>query len=1169
MLTKAKAIRIVSAVFACLTALCAASQTSPVRQRKVVIADTVLVDSLSLFPGRTLVILSGGDTLSSGAMEVLAPQGKIIFHGAPKGDSVTVIYQVLPFRIPQEYRHKSREDYFSSDGKPPLRYSFARTGGQGIYADQGITKSGSISRGIAFGNAQNLSVNSSLNLQLSGRITDRYSLLASVTDDNIPIQPEGTSQQLQDFDQVFIQIYDERSKLIAGDFIVRKPTGYFMNYFKRSQGAYVQGSGPINEEFPERGTVSVEASASVSKGRFARNVIQGVEGNQGPYRLRGDNNELFIVVLAGTEAVYIDGRLMERGQDKDYVIDYNSAEITFTPRQFITKDRRIAVEFQYSDKRYARPLLTTAVEFKKEQSRYHLNFFSENDAKNQPLQQTLTAADRRILSEAGDDPLLAVTNGADSTGFSSNSVMYALRDSLGFDSVFYFSTDPTIAVYRVTFTFVGQGRGDYIEDGFTSNGRRFRWVVPELIDGQWVRKGTYAPVVLLFAPQKRQMLSGGAEWRTGKPTAAHGIIQVEGALTVNDANTFSSRDSGDNHGGAFKGGYTWKRPAAAAADSLSGKRPGLSIGAGYEYTGRDFTRVERFREVEFERNWNVLQLDLRNDQHIANALLKVDFPEAGSIGAGAELFTIGGNYTGRRANAFSRIRTQSGTTAIVNASWLESSGQVNSTFIRHKSDLSQRIGSLRLGFRDEHELNRFYLGENQMLSPLSYRFYDWEVSAGNADTTKIQVSVFFRDRWDERPSPDLVRASRADHYGAVFAINGQTGNRFRAQVSNRRLRAVDPELFTQPPENTLLLRTEYSYRWWKGLVQGSTFYEVGSGLEQRREFIYLEVPAGQGNFVWIDYNGDGVRDLNEFEVAQFAYEANFIRSFVQTNAYVRTYTNQFSQTVWISPAQYWKKPDDRFRKTLSRFSNQASFRADRKTQREDSADRLNPFVNDIADSSLLSLNGSFRNVLFFNKSNPKFGADYTIQDVSGKVLLSSGFESRNDQFQQVAVRWNFFGDLTLLGEFRKGIKTVASDVLAGRNYSIDQQFARPRINWQPSISQRLSVFGEYGDKRNTQPEGGETATIRKGGVEWTVSSPEKGLAQANLQLVSISYTGAANSSLAFDMLEGLAPGVNLTWGAGLQRTIANNLQLNLQYNARKPAGLAVIHSGGVQVRAFF
>ncbi|MBK7087324.1 MAG: hypothetical protein IPH53_22885 [Flavobacteriales bacterium] len=138
----------------------------------------------------------------------------------------------------------------------------------------------------------------------------------------------------------------------------------------------------------------------------------------------------------------------------------------------------------------------------------------------------------------------------------------------------------------------------------------------------------------------------------------------------------------------------------------------------------------------------------------------------------------------------------------------------------------------------------------------------------------------------------------------------------------------------------------------------------------------MEVPAGQGIYVWIDYNGDGIKDLNEFETASFGYEANYIRVYTQTNEFIRTYSSQLSASVDLRPATVWVDKDG-FRGFLARIIDLASLRADRKTADDDLGSALNPFNTDPTDTSLLSYTSSFRNTLFFNRTSRAWGIDHT------------------------------------------------------------------------------------------------------------------------------------------------------------------------------------------------
>ena len=74
---------------------------------------------------------------------------------------------------------------------------------------------------------------------------------------------------------------------------------------------------------------------------------------------------------------------------------------------------------------------------------------------------------------------------------------------------------------------------------------------------------------------------------------------------------------------------------------------------------------------------------------------------------------------------------------------------------------------------------------------------------------------------------------------------------------------------------------------------------------------------------------------------------------------------------------------------------------------------------------------------------------------------------------------------------------------------------------------------------------------------------------ANINLYLNNFDGNVNSPVAFQMLEGLQPGTNMTWLLTVQKRLTSYLDLNLNYFGRKSENSNTIHTGTMQLRASF
>jgi hypothetical protein len=1077
------------------------------------------------------------------------------------GKSGSAEFNVLPLNLNRRYFLKDPKFLLPDRNGQynPFSAPYSNSNSANEFFSDGLNKNGSISRGVSFGNNQNVVLNSSLNLQLSGKLSENINVLAAITDDNIPFQPQGNTQQLQEFDRVFIQLNDKKNKLIAGDFILNKPDAYLLSYYKRAQGANFSTEVAINEK--KNSLFKTMVAAAVSKGKFARNIIQGIEGNQGPYRLRGSENELFIIVLSGTERIYIDGQMLTRGQENDYVIDYNTAEVTFTAKRFITKDRRIIAEFQYADKNYARSMLVNTSEYIDKQNKLIINYYNESDNKSRPLQQQLSDADKIILANAGDNLLNAIAPGVDSIGYRADLVLYAKKDStiegVTYSPVYYQSNKPDSAFYQLTFSQVGNNKGNYIQTNSTANGRVFIWVAP--ING--VRQGNYEPLVLLITPKRKQVLNLNYNFNPDSTLK----IKLETAFSENDLNTFSSKDDKNNQDLALKVDIEKKYRLNKSLKPLC-----FIMGAQYEQLNKNFAIIERYRSVEFERDWNIIGKKQFDNQYIGGLVLGLEKMGSGRIDFTNQAFIEPNQTQGYQSRLNTNVNTpQWEANHFASASFINQNIS-NDQFIRQRGIVSRKVSKIKLSVKVDQERNvRNSRSNNDSLIAGSYQFNEWFLIASKADSTGNQYSVNYTQRndWLLRNNK-LTKSAFAQGAGGTLEFVENRYFTLKNYVGYRELKIIDSNLTTQKPDNNLVNRIEYTLRLFKSAIYTSTFYETSSGLELRKEYSFIQVAPGQGIYAWVDYNQNGTKELNEFEISQFTDQAQYIKVFTPTNTYIKIYGNQFNQIININPAsaikskQWWAK-------AINYWSDQFSYRIDRKTSSTEFQDQYNPFYRNTGDVFLQSLNSSFRNTLFFNKTGYVFGSDYTFQDLSNKTLLVNGFESRNNNSHTVRTRLNFNQWITLNTELITAEKSNTSQLLTNRNYRIIINEAEPRLTYQQASDFRISLAYKYSIKENRFENDSTQGIQHRISSEIRYNRANKGSWSGRLNYYNILFTGLENSPVAYEIMEGLRPGNNLTWGISYQQNITTALQLSINYEGRRPEGLKSVHIGNVTVRAVF
>ncbi|MBI4546638.1 MAG: hypothetical protein HY707_01555 [Ignavibacteriae bacterium] len=1060
---------------------------------------------------------------------------------------LTVRYQVFPFSFKRKYQHRiPRVHVDTATGEqitvsqPSKPFSFDDLFGSNFQ------KSGSIVRGFTIGTNRDLSLNSGFRMQMSGNITSDIQVVAALTDENTPIQPEGTTQTLQEVDKVFVELQGGNFGATLGDFTMSSTGSEFSNVNRKLQGA--RGVARFQTE-SLNGDLSV--AGALTRGKFTTNQFQGIDGVQGPYRLSGRNGERAIIIIAGTERVYVNGEQMTRGEINDYIIDYATGEITFTPRRLISRASRLVVDFEYSDRQFSRNLIAvkTGTRFFEDKWSIQATVLRESDDQDSPIDVVLSDADKDTLSLAGDDRLKATRHGVEFMGVGKG--QYRLvTDSAG-TYYEYAPQDTMNALYSITFSYAGDGKGDY--DQISIGQYKF---VGRL-------KGKYLPIRFLPLPQTHAL----TDFELRGQMIDNLQINGEYAVSNFDVNRFSSLSDGDNVGSAVKVMLQYSPKNITVG--------GMNIGSfdfrlRERFVGERFISVDRMNEIEFNRKWNIEDSSRQSrNEEIREAELTYQPMNVMNMSGGYGRIKRGGMFSSNRYMASSQIVGENVPKVSYNVELIKSDDALtdnSGSWLRHRGFTEYKKGIVMPTLRFEAEVFRNRSRQADTLKHGSFRFHEL---VPRLMLDRIAHMSFLAEagwRWDDSLiAGSLRRASTSftQHYGWQLQEWNSLSTNLDVTIRNTTFNQEFKQRNNEDIE-TILLRYQTRFNPLNRGIESDWWYEVATERAAKQEKIFQQVPKGTGNYVYIgDVNNNRVVDAQDFQLTRF--DGNFIAVSIPLDDLVPVIDVKANTRMRFNLSRM-VKPTTWFAKVLSTISSETYFRVEEKSTESDRKQiyllHFSKFLND--KTTLSGSNLLFQDVYFLENN----------QDVSARLRFSQrrGFtkfalvnERTYTRERSIRLRWQLVKEISNQIDFIEKRDRLSSPQPNIRIKEILSNTISTDITYRPRQTVELGIKVGVGRATNFDTT---TVDLNDQSVRIIYSFEGKGQVRGELTREEVRLNKRI-AFIPFELTNGRLSGLTWLWRVGVEYRVTKFLQGTFFYDGRREGESKPIHTARAEVRAFF
>ncbi len=1066
-------------------------------------------------------------------------------------DSLYITYKSVNTGIKRVYaknRLITRFDEKEQDTVAILQRNSNPLSGDAIFGSN-LKKRGTLIRGFTVGTTKDFTLNSGLRLQLSGKLSDEIEIVAALTDENTPIQPEGNTERLDELDKVFIEIRHPNAIGTFGDYNLNYNIGEFGKMQRKLQG--------LKGELIY-GNHRVTTAIASSKGEFHSNTFAGEDGVQGPYRLTGSDNEQDIIVIAGSERVYLDGEELTRGENNDYTIEYGNAEVTFTTKRIITSASRIVIDFEYTDRKYSRSFFSSSYEgsFFQNKLRIGISYAREGDDEGAPIDLLLSDEDKKLLEKAGDDVTKAARSGValaviDSTGRRNG--LYTKKDTILQEqpySIYTYAPDDTSAIYLVEFSYVGEYNGDYRK---VSLGNYYF---------AGIGQGNYMPIEYLPLPELKQ---GGNIFIQYEPVK--GVkIGAEFAGSMYDKNTFSAIGDEDNSGNARNITFSMEQKKIQLFGVNFGK---VGFDARDRFKLSRYISLDRLDDTDFNRSYNTDGVTGVNEtlrefavNYSPDSLINI-YSKYGYLNKDQMLESdryITNVKVGRENLFYTEYNLDyvATTTSLKTSSWNRQDGKVSYQYNYFKPGVS---------FLYEEKLDNVGDTDSLYSSSLKYQEVQPFFQIISLYGFTLNTAYLFREEFSPL-SGVLIKESEARGQSFGLTYNGISQVRSSLLVTLRNKTYTDKfaELGNLDNE-TVLIKSENRLNFLKRFFTADMFYEVSTKKTAKLERVFVKVSKGEGNYIYLgDLDSNGVADEYEFE--QTIYDGTFIRTTIPTEELfpvIDLQTNLrfgFDFSKVVGKKKWWHK-------ALGAISTETVWRVQEKSREEETSRiYLMDFSYFLSEENTVSGSNYLQQDIHLFKNKRDLSFRFRFKQNRSLSQYSSGVEKAYNNKKSLRIKFRLIQEVSNQTDYTVITDNVAAPASSSRNMEVDGEELVTDFSYRPFRSVEIGFKVRVERSTDYYPE--KPTIIDVNAITLRVNFSFAGKGRLAIEGERGEYLANTDENyIPFEILRGNFIGKNYYIRLNFDYRISQNLQTSVYYTGRAQGGNKFIHTMKAEARAFF